>query len=57
MTRCSQVTWFRSRLFSTRQIHLGSDHSFQYLLTVISTFRPFICIAPSPVVAMQTRSG
>src|ERR1700743_2185576 len=55
--RSSQVTWFRSRLFSTITIRRGSDHSFQYLDIVIITFRPFICIAPSPMNAITTRFG
>src|SRR5207247_10922728 len=38
-------------------ISRGSLHSFQYLAMVISVFRPFICIAPSPVRAIATRSG
>ena len=57
MIRCSHVTWFRSRLFSTSVIQRGSLHSFQYLATVMQAFSPFICIAPSPVRAIATRSG
>src|ERR1700712_3064983 len=57
MIRCSHVTWLRSRLFSTSVIQRGSDHSFQYLATVMSELIPFICIAPSPVSAIATRSG
>src|SRR6185312_1947070 len=55
--RSSHVTWLRSRLFSTMTIRRGSDHSFQYLEIVIITLRPFICMAPSPMKAMTTRSG
>ena len=57
MIRCSQVTMFRSRLLSTSVIQRGSDHSFQYLATVMQAFRPFICMAPSPVTAMQHAIG
>ena len=57
MARSSQVTWLRSWLFSTITISRGFDHSFQYLEMVIITFRPFICIAPSPIKASTTRSG
>ena len=52
--RISQVTWLRSELLSTRKISLGSDHSFQYFVTVSNSALPFICIAPSPVHAMTS---
>ena len=55
--RISQVTMFRSRLFRTSRKKRGSFHSFQYLLTVISSFIPFICTAPSPASANTGRSG
>ena len=35
----------------------GLDHSRQYFDTVIITFRPFICIAPSPMKPITVRSG
>jgi hypothetical protein len=35
----------------------GSAHSRQYLATVTSSDRPFICIAPSPTSATHGRSG
>ena len=38
-------------------IRRGSVHCFQYLLIVISSFMPFICIAPSPTNAIVGRSG
>src|SRR5450756_838663 len=36
---------------------LGSAHLRQYFATVINSFMPFICIAPSPTNAIATRSG
>ena len=35
----------------------GSLHRFQYFAMVMSSLMPFICIAPSPVMAMTGRSG
>src|SRR6266545_362583 len=55
--RCSHVTWFRSRLFSTSTTSRGSLQRCQYFAIVISSFRPFICIAPSPTSAIATRYG
>src|SRR3954453_242413 len=57
MTRCSQVTWFRSSLLKTPQIQRGLFHCRQYFATVISSAMLFICIAPSPTTAMTGRSG
>src|SRR5205823_1713575 len=57
MTRCSQVTWFRSSLLKTPQIQRGFFHCRQYFATVISSAMLFICIAPSPTTAMTGRSG
>src|SRR5213596_1634873 len=57
MTRCSHVTWFRSSLFQTQQIHLGFVQRRQYLATVISSAMLFICMAPSPTRAMTGRPG
>ena len=57
ITRCSQVTWFRSSLFQTQQTQCGVAQSFQYLETVISSAMLFICMAPSPTRAMIGRSG
>ena len=57
IARISHETWFRSRLFSTRKMIRGSLQRFQYFATVISSLIPFICIAPSPVIAIATRSG
>ena len=60
ITRCSHVTWLRSRLFSTSTTRRGSLQRFQYLAAVISSaspFIPFICIAPSPQIASTGRSG
>src|SRR5438477_10018572 len=57
MTRCSQVTWFRSSLLKTPQIQRGFFHSRQYFATVISSAMLFICIAPSPTSALTGRSG
>ena len=57
MTRCSQVTWFRSSLLKTQQIQCGFAHWRQYFATVISSAMLFICIAPSPTSAMTGRSG
>src|SRR5215207_8728489 len=54
-TRCSQVTWLRSVLLSTRIASLGSDQRRQYLAIVISSALPFICIAPSPTRAIGGR--
>src|ERR1700760_3916815 len=56
VTRCSQVTWFRSSLLKTQQIQFGVAHSRQYLATVISSAMLFICMAPSPTSAMTGRS-
>src|SRR5690606_3113579 len=55
--RCSQVTIFRSRLFKTTISNRGSFQVFQYFATVISSFSPSICIAPSPEIATAIRSG
>src|SRR5262249_23276681 len=55
-TRSSHVTMLRSRLLSTSTIIRGSVHSFQYFATVMSSVNPFICIAPSPAIAIATRS-
>src|SRR5215472_895351 len=57
MTRCSQVTWFRSSLLKTPQIQRGLDHRRQYLATVMSSAMLFICMAPSPTNAITGRSG
>ncbi len=57
IARCSQVTWFRSRLSRTRTTRRGSFHSFQYFEIVTSSAMPFICMAPSPASATTTRSG
>src|SRR4051812_29311081 len=57
MTRCSQVTWFRSPLLNTHTIQRGSAQRCQYLATVISSAMLFICIAPSPTSAMTGRPG
>src|SRR4051812_49773607 len=57
MTRCSHVTWFRSSLFQTQQIHLWFGQRRQYLATVISSAMLFICMAPSPTSAMTGRPG
>ncbi|CAM5713542.1 hypothetical protein SALBM135S_05002 [Streptomyces alboniger] len=57
MARISQVTWLRSPLFSTATTSRGSLHRFQYLEMVMSSAMPFICIAPSPTMAMAGRSG
>src|SRR5947207_1754191 len=57
MTRCSQVTWFRSSLLKTPQIQRGVFHCRQYLATVISSAMLFICMAPSPTSATTGRSG
>jgi len=53
----SQVTWFRSRLFSTATMSRGFSHSRQYLPIVMSSLIPFICMAPSPTSAMTGRPG
>src|ERR1700739_546286 len=57
MTRCSQVTWFKSSLLKTPQIQRGVFHCRQYLATVISSAMLFICMAPSPTNATTGRSG
>src|SRR5690606_40502388 len=57
ITRCSQVTWLRSSLLNTQQIHCGFCHSLQYLATVINSARLLICMAPSPTSATTGRSG
>src|SRR5690348_11948179 len=57
ITRCSHVTWLRSRLFSTRMTSRGSDQRRQYLPIVSTSFMPFIWNAPSPTIAMTGRSG
>src|SRR3954468_21816913 len=57
MTRCSQVTWFRSSLLKTPQIQRGVFHCRQYLATVISSAMLFICMAPSPTSAITGRLG
>ena len=53
----NQVTWLRSSLCSTATTSRGSLHSSQYRLMVISSARPFICIAPSPAKTTTGRSG
>ena len=55
--RSSQVTWFRSWLFSTITTRCGFDQSRQYFAMVIISLMPFICIAPSPMKAITVRSG
>src|SRR6476661_8053813 len=57
ITRCSQVTWLRSRLLSTRMTRVGFDQRRQYLPIVITSFMPFIWNAPSPTIAITGRSG
>ena len=57
MTRCSQVTWFRSWLLNTQTTQVLFDHSRQYFATVISSAMLFICMAPSPTNATTGRSG
>src|SRR3954471_14031499 len=57
MTRCSQVTWFRSWLLNTQTTQVRFDHSRQYLATVMSSAMLFICMAPSPTSATTGRSG
>ncbi|MNC66931.1 hypothetical protein D3C75_1173860 [compost metagenome] len=47
----------RSSLLNTAQIHWGVSHRRQYLATVISSARLFICIAPSPTKATTLRCG
>ena len=44
-------------MFSTRTINRESTQRRQYLPTVISSFNPFICMAPSPTSAITGRSG
>ena len=36
---------------------LGFDQFFQYFEMVIISLSPFICMAPSPMVPITTRSG
>ncbi|GJE53535.1 hypothetical protein GOFOIKOB_6619 [Methylobacterium tardum] len=57
ITRCSQVTWFRSSLLNTQQIQVLLDQRCMYFATVISSAMLFICIAPSPTSAITGRSG
>src|SRR6266480_2090854 len=57
IARCSQVTWFRSWLFSTSTTSRGSSHWWKYFAAVISSAMPFICIAPSPTSATAGRCG
>lgn len=57
MARISQVTWLRSLLCRTTTTRRGSAHCRQYLAMVMSSFIPFICIAPSPTKAIPGRSG
>src|SRR5688572_1671255 len=54
--RCSQVTILRSRLFRTTIIMFGVFQDCQYLLMVNNSSFPFICIAPSPAIAMTVFS-
>jgi len=56
-TRCSQVTWFKSRFLSTRTTSWWLVHSRQYAATSMSAAFPSICIAPSPMHAITGRSG
>ena len=56
-TRCSQVTWLRSWLFSTITTRRGSLQRSQYFAAVIRQLLPSICMAPSPTSAIATRSG
>jgi hypothetical protein len=53
----SPVTKLSSRVFRTSTIKRGSDHSCQYFAMVMSTLLPFICMAPSPTIAINGRSG
>ena len=39
------------------QIQRGSGHCRQYFATVISSAMLFICIAPSPTIAITGRTG
>src|ERR1700761_1320570 len=39
------------------QIQRGSAHCFQYFATVMSSAMLFICIAPSPTIAITGRPG
>lgn len=57
MPRCSQVTKFRSRLFSTSTTSVGLAQSRQWRAIVIRPFMPFICMAPSPARAITGRPG
>src|SRR5699024_12029211 len=57
VARISHVTWLRSSLCSTHTIRRGSAHSCQYLLIVMSSAMPFICMAPSPTIAIAGLSG
>src|SRR5207248_8737507 len=57
ITRWFEVTWFRSPLFSTMKTSVGFAHRFQYFAAVTRPLMPFICIAPSPTMAITGRSG